>query len=329
MRDYRTLSKCPFIRSHSIFGNKIPNQIAFSLIHDEVTFFIIAYAIGGTFNHAATLAMHECSHNLAFGNVKFDRWLGIFVNLILGIPSAQTFRRYHLEHHQYQGVDGLDTDLPTNLEGVIVKKCSPLRKALWMLIQPALYSLRPVFVNPKNLTLWELVNIVIQLTFDAGIYYFFGIKALVYLVASTLLGMGIHPLAAHFIAEHYVSNPGQETYSYYGPLNIVSFNVGYHNEHHDFANIPGSRLPQLRKIAPEFYDNLVSYDSWVQVLYWYIFNPQINPYSRIKRTKADHDSAKRSGHGGPQTIPCYVNSSTGSALGADRTLSATRKEKSA
>jgi hypothetical protein len=72
-------------------------------------------------------------------------------------------------------------------------------------------------------------------------------------------------MAGHFIAEHYTFVKGYETYSYYGPLNFFGLNVGYHNEHHDFPNVPGCRLPALKAMAPEFYDNLPQVSSWVKV----------------------------------------------------------------
>jgi sphingolipid delta-4 desaturase len=80
---------------------------------------------------------------------------------------------------------------------------------------------------------------------------------------------------------------GAETYSYYGILNIFAFNVGYHNEHHDFPNIPGSRLPQLRAMCPEYYDNLPRCESWIGVIYDYITDPKVGAFSRVKRQRMD------------------------------------------
>ncbi|WAR18649.1 DEGS1-like protein [Mya arenaria] len=181
-----------------------------------VTVIALAYCLGGTINHSMSLAIHEISHNLAFGHARpiANRILGFLANLPLGIP-------------------------------------------------PLFYSIRPFFVRPKALQPLEIVNIILQISVDALIVYFWGTKSLVYMIAGTLLATGMHPMAGHFISEHYMFKEGYETYSYYGPLNYLTFNVGYHNEHHDFPSIPGSRLPM--------------------VIWDFVFDPAIGPYARVKR----------------------------------------------
>ena len=202
---------------------------------------VVAYLLGGTINHALTLAMHETSHFLAFPSPLHNRYLGIFINLPLGIPAFSSFLRYHRDHHAYQGESGVDGDIPTVAEGRFFVN-APL-KALWVLLQPAFYALRPLVTTPKQPERWEAVNAAVQVAFDAAVFVLLGPKALFYLLGGTLLGMGLHPMAGHFIAEHYTFIKEQETYSYYGPLNWLSFNVGYHNEHHDLPTTPGARAP--------------------------------------------------------------------------------------
>ncbi|EQB78561.1 sphingolipid delta(4)-desaturase DES1 [Camelus ferus] len=230
-----------------------------------------------------TLAIHEISHNNAFGHYKsiWNRWFGIFANLPIGVPYSISFKRYHMDHHRYLGGDGIDVDIPTDFEGWFF--CTAFRKFIWVILQPLFYAFRPLFINPKPISYLEIINTVIQITFDVVIYYVLGIKSLIYMLAGTLLGLGLHPISGHFIAEHYMFLKGHETYSYYGPLNLLTFNVGYHNEHHDFPNIPGKSLPLVRKIAAEYYDNLPHYNSWAKVLYDFVMDDTISPYSRMKR----------------------------------------------
>lgn len=247
---------------------------------------LTAYLFGGVINHALMLGVHEIAHSAGFGVERpfANRLLGIFANLPIGIPFSVAFKGYHLEHHRYQGVDYLDTDIPSLIEAKLF--CTTFGKFIWVILQPLFYALRPLFINPKTPLNLEYFNTAVQLTFNFLVYHYFGGSVLFYLLGGSLMAMGLHPVAGHFISEHYMFNKGFETYSYYGPLNLVTFNVGYHNEHHDFPYIPGSRLPEVRKIAPEFYSDLPCHNSWSKVLYDFITDPAIGPYARIKRQKA-------------------------------------------
>ena len=88
------------------------------------------------------------------------------------------------------------------------------------------YALRPTFVRVQTLTRWHLFNVVTQLAFDYVLVKTFGIRPLIYLIMSSFFAGSLHPCAGHFIAEHYLwDRLSQETYSYYGLLNILAYNV--------------------------------------------------------------------------------------------------------
>ena len=100
--------------------------------------------------------------------------------------------------HRYQGDDLLDPDLPTYFEAWLFQ--SPVGKVFYILAQPLLYGVRPLLRVPKPVTLLEVVNTVIELTFDAAIFYFLGWKSFIYLLFGTLLGLGLHPISGHFLS---------------------------------------------------------------------------------------------------------------------------------
>lgn len=249
------------------------------------TWIFCCYTLSGAINHSMTLAIHELSHNLGTRTFLYNKILLIVANLTMGIPAAFSFKRYHAEHHKYMGEYHVDVDIPTSWEGHLFQD-SKLKKMLALLLQPLSYSIRPLILDPRQPCLWEHINITCCLLFDVFIAYMYGLQGLAYLILGTLLGMGLHPCAGHFIAEHYISNKGQETYSYYGPLNWISYNAGYHIEHHDLPRVPSCHLEQVKIVAPEFYDALPSHSSWVKVLYDYVMDPQLSCFSRIQRVTA-------------------------------------------
>eukprot|EP00932_Pfiesteria_piscicida_P020828 SRR837773.763.p1 GENE.SRR837773.763~~SRR837773.763.p1 ORF type:complete len:164 (-),score=49.52 SRR837773.763:183-674(-) len=156
-----------------------------------------------------------------------------------------------------------------------------------MFCQIFAYALRPCLTKPEMVPFggWLAANWAVQLAFDGAMVFWLGPKVMLYFLLSTFFAGSIHPTAGHFLAEHYVVDGEAETYSYYGPLNRLTYNVGYHNEHHDFPNIAWSSLPRVRELAPEYYDSLPQCKSWPGIILQYIFDPRLSPYSRVKRSK--------------------------------------------
>lgn len=73
--------------------------------------------------------------------------------------------------------------------------------------------------------------------------------------------------AGHPIDAARLCQPTMSTYS--TPCALATMNLTYHVEHHDFPGVPWSRLPQISKLAPEYYNGLEqSPGLWYTVYQW-------------------------------------------------------------
>lgn len=228
----------------------------------------LTLTVGPTVAHALGVLIHEGTHNLiAKSSFANKIWL-LVCNLPLGAPAAFEFRAQHLLHHRYLGdADGSDTQAPTRSEERWVGG-STWRKLLSFTFGRFFYKSRPA--NKVAWDGWMVANWVTSLGVSVTVWWLWGGGALAYLVVSSLLAFGPHTWGARRLSEHLPVVTGQPTNSYYGPLNWVSFNVGYHVEHHDFPDVAWTKVRRLRDMAQEEYAPLFSFRSWTRLIVSYV-----------------------------------------------------------
>lgn len=251
---------------------------------------LLGFMVGAFMNHSLFVMIHEACHDVIVKSRTGNKIWGIICNLPQAFPSAISFRTYHLLHHAHLNEYDYDADLAFHKEAQWVGN-SRIKKALWFVVFMFIEAVRPARLKKgKVIDNWMVVNIIIVLTVDLLTFVFLGPKALGYLLISSFFSVGLHPVGARWIQEHYTFKPGQETYSYYGVLNKFAFNIGYHNEHHDLFRIPWVHLPKLKALAPEYYNHLYSHQSWTKLLIDFIWRKDMDLYARIVRTRHDDDS---------------------------------------
>jgi sphingolipid delta-4 desaturase len=255
---------------------------------------VLAYTVGAFASHGLFVMIHECAHRLVFRRRLPNILTGLMANLPIFVPGSFSFQKYHLKHHAYQGVYELDADIPSRWEARLIGR-SPLGKALWLMLYPIFQAVRSFRVKAvPPLDRWTVTNLAIQIAVNLAVYLVWGPKSLAYLALALFFSIGLHPLGARWIQRHYLMEDGeQETFSYYGRLNLLTFNVGYHNEHHDFPSVPWNRLPRIRAAAPEAYADLTAHTSWTRLLFKFLFDPDISLYSRMTREDAANGLSHR------------------------------------
>lgn len=81
---------------------------------------IVAFFVGAFANHACYVLIHEAAHNLIFKSRVLNHIAGILADVPNVVPSAISFRSYHLKHHSYQGDYYLDADLSSKWEARLI-----------------------------------------------------------------------------------------------------------------------------------------------------------------------------------------------------------------
>ncbi|EGG19825.1 sphingolipid delta 4 desaturase [Cavenderia fasciculata] len=251
--------------------------------------FAVAYIFGATASHALWVLIHDLTHDLVFESSSMNSLFLLIADLPHIVPAGISFRHFHRLHHSFLNEAYTDPDVPLKYENWILGH-SIVGKAVWFCFYSIVIAVRSAFYPLKNqspVSGWMGLNYVFNITFTYLMYQWVGTYGMLFMVLSSLMSVGfmLHPLGARWIAEHFaVTQSEQETYSTYGLINTLGFNIGYHNEHHDFVRVPWVYLPRLTEIADEFYKKGLRYHtSYWRVLYEFLNQDTFTFDTRVTR----------------------------------------------
>ncbi|MDF1857014.1 fatty acid desaturase [Pseudooceanicola sp.] len=252
--------------------------------------FIAAFFVGQIAIHAAGSLAHETAHKLIFSGDRAKLGFDIGLEWILSSYGKQLIYQYeHISsHHPYIGdyerdyehedICALQSRMMLRSEnprlqhlltgfvlfihllplGTIVGDALIGRVNKWASHRPQSDPDRHIgaMQPPKSqMRLFMVVSALSNITLLA----LFGPWALLYHLWALSLFLGKFGIwnLGQSLSEHQGTDEITPTRSYYGWLNWLLFNTGYHNEHHTFAGVPWTRLPELRRRAPEVFNHPV------------------------------------------------------------------------
>jgi sphingolipid delta-4 desaturase len=279
---------------------------AYSLVIIQI---LVAYLVRNTYLGAILLGsiispymdfavltlIHEVSHSLVFAYPFYDRLLGIFTNTVFLAPVSEVFRQHHNIHHSHLGNVKKDVDVPGEKEMQFIGNSSVLKTA-WLILSVFILPVRSMKKLPVHWSFMMALNWIVCLSFTFTVFYL-SKPAFIYLLLGMIWSQSMHPANARQVQRHIKlynleekDGAGKEqedtpvykkklnTFSYYGGLNFLTLNVGFHVEHHDFGNIAWTRLPELKRIAGEkWYPTNAGYKSrGFKEIFAFIMNPKIS-----------------------------------------------------
>ena len=195
---------------------------------------------------------HEATHRTPFANPTLNEWTGRACGLILILPF-EWFRYFHLAHHRYTNLPGLDPELDgAKPETVAQWLWHVTGLPYWISAVKRLFSLafhRPQagYIPPNALPRMATeARIMLALYALAA---FFAPALLWFWLIPILIGQPF--LRLYLLAEHgdcpYVANMLENTRTTFTNrlVRYLAWNMPYHTEHHAFPAVPFHHLPEL------------------------------------------------------------------------------------
>ena len=217
----------------------------------------LCIAIGPLLAWWAAVALHDICH----GNATRDKTLetillSIATFLTAGLPM-NIYQYYHKKHHAYLWKPGhdLETTALTCNVGWYIQSLNQLLGIMYVVLFKTPEILGQLCTQKLLLTdgLPAIVSAFVIMSY-------LGPRHFLLFWCSIFSQFAWHPLNSRAFREHHIMLvTKQPTMSSYSPvMRWLTGDLCLHVEHHDFPNIPNTRVRELRKIAPEFYDSLLS-----------------------------------------------------------------------
>jgi sphingolipid delta-4 desaturase len=249
-----------------------------------LTVFLVAFFVGQLVIHAAGALLHETTHKLVFRGSAAKLAFDLGLEAVMASFSKQlTSQHEHLSsHHPYVGDYERDYEhediCAYRARQLLIRDRPRLQRILTILtlVVHALpfgfligdYVFPPLYrylsgqqatdvrrnigaTRPPKWQIWTFI--AVSALVNLFLLHAFGLMGWLYhsWSLSLFLGkLGISNLGQS-LSEHDGDDEVNPTRSTYGWINWILFNTGYHNEHHTFANVAWTRLPELRRVAPE------------------------------------------------------------------------------
>ncbi len=249
--------------------------------------FLTAFFFGQLAIHSAGTLVHETAHRLVFRNPRAKLLFDLLLETIITSFGRQlTYQHEHVSsHHPHLGVYERDyehEDVCRFLARRAYRAKHPVRQRFVTALELFLHLLPFGFLFADKILMpfyrgatgrvvkdperdigatkapSAEMRLFIAVSIGVNVFLFstFGFLGFLYQIWSLSLFLGKCGVTnlGQSLSEHPGDDIEMPTRSTYWWGNWILFNTGYHHEHHTFPEVPWTKLPKLKALAPQAFD---------------------------------------------------------------------------